>query len=79
MKLISLIMLACMAAGCATATITVNRVDGKVSECTGTYFSLFKDISDINMSVCGAKGGAGGSSVNTALAGELFRGLLAAP
>jgi hypothetical protein len=74
-----LYLMAMLLCSCATATITTKHVDGKQTECTGTYFSLFKDVSVINLSVCGSKGNSSGSTVNTALAGELFKVLLAVP
>lgn len=75
-RLILIVILAISLAGCATATVTTKHVDGKQTECSGSYFSVLKDISAVNMSACGSKGSAGTSTVNTALAAELFKVLL---
>jgi hypothetical protein len=66
-------------AGCATATIQTEKVDGKTTKCSGTYFSVLRDIDSMSMSACGGKGGSTGSKVNSALAQELFKVMLAAP
>ncbi|CAB4211817.1 hypothetical protein UFOVP1419_30 [uncultured Caudovirales phage] len=76
MRILILILLSCSLTACATATISTKHTDGKQTECTGTYYSLFKDMNSLNMSVCGSKSQAAGSSVNTALAGDLLKVLL---
>jgi hypothetical protein len=73
----ALLLLIGLLCSCATATIsTKHGADGKQLECNATYYSVFKDMNTLNMSVCGSKSQASGSSTNTALAGDLLKVLL---
>lgn len=65
--------------GCAIANINTKTVDGKVTECSGSYYSMFKDVDSMSLSACGSKGNSTGSKVNTALMQEFLKTLLAAP
>ena len=78
-KLFSLILLSLLLSACATATITTKSVDGKVTECTGSYVSLLKDTDTLSLAACGGKGNSAGSKANTVLIQELLKLLLAAP
>ena len=75
----SLILLCLFLNGCATASITTKSVDGKVTECTGSYYSVFRDLDSMSLSACGGKGGSTGSRVNSVMAQELIKVLLAVP
>lgn len=78
-KNLLLIVLLLLCSGCATACITTKSVDGKVVECSGSYFSIFRDIDALNISACGGRGNSSGSKVNSAMAQELFKALLTVP
>jgi uncharacterized protein YceK len=72
---ILLILLIC--SGCASASIKTTTAEGKL--CEAYYVSFFKDISEASMSACGAKGGASGSQVNTAILDAFLQALMAVP
>ena len=78
-KIILLIAALLCCSGCAIANISTKSVDGKITECNGSYYSMLRDVDAMNLSACGGKGGSTGSKVNSVMAQELIRVLLAAP
>jgi len=71
--------IAILLSSCSTANIHTKTVDGKITECSASYFSAFKEVDTSSMSACGGRGGTTGSKINTALAGELFKTLISVP
>lgn len=78
MKKILAVLALSLLCGCAGGNIITKKVDGKLTDCQASYYSLFKDVNDINLAACGAKGGAETSKVNTALIEQLLKVLIVA-
>jgi len=69
-----------ISSGCASASITTKHgADGKQTDCTAQYMSLFREVDTASMSACGGKGSAAGVKVNNELAGALLKSLLVTP
>lgn len=62
---------------CATANISTKSVDGKVVECSGSYYSMLRDIDSMSLSACGGKGGSTGSKSNTAMIESMMKFIMA--
>jgi len=75
-KKIILLTASLLLCSCAIATVKTDTTDGKTTRCEASYYSLFKDISESNLSACGAKGKSAGSTVNAALLQDLAKALL---
>jgi hypothetical protein len=79
MKRLILAVILLLLSGCAGGIVNTKAVDGKTTECSGYYLSMFRDTEALNLSACGAQGGSTGAKINTQLAGELLKLLVAAP
>lgn len=64
-KLLAVILLAVLLAGCATAHITTTATDG--ATCKADFTSVYKDLGAVQMAACGASGNVGTSVVDSSL------------
>lgn len=66
----ALLFLLLFLSGCAFGTVRKTDV-----ECSASYLSAFKDVDNISMSACGAKGDAASSRIADVITEMLIRGI----
>lgn len=77
MFLLTATLLVCNA--CAVGSISTQSADGKITNCSGYYASMFKDIEASSLSACGAKGKSEGSKANAEALQEILKAVIAVP